>query len=164
VAYAVHRLDHFNIATRFLVHRESELAGQLQDAPNPWGFKIARTSVTHAIDGVTAILSPTPLEWPIVFIALAIGALVAAPGLPSARLIIPFAASSAIYGLGYLLVSVASEIRYHLWTMLAAALATALVAGDLATGAAVPRARLASAYAPVVVVTLLALVWRLLPA
>jgi hypothetical protein len=164
VAYAEHRLVHFNIATRFLVHDESEVAGQIQDAPNTWGYKIPRNALTRAIETGTAALSHTPLEWPIVFIALAIGAMGLAPALPSGRLILPFAASSFLYGMGYLLVSVASEIRYHLWTMLAAAFATAIVVADLAGGARVSPRHAAFSYAPFALVMVLAILWRLLPA
>lgn len=164
IAYAEHRLAHFNIATRFVVHDESEVAGQIEDAPNVWGYKIARNVVTRTIEGGTWALSHTPLEWPIVFIGLAIGALAVAPSLPSARLIAPLAASSAIYGLGYLLVSVASEIRYHFWTMLGAAFATAFVIADVAGGARVSRRHAVLAYAPFAIITVLAILWRIMPA
>ncbi|OYY90609.1 MAG: hypothetical protein B7Y45_06580 [Sphingomonas sp. 28-66-16] len=164
VAYARHRLVHFNIATRFLVHRESEVAGQMTDAPNPWHYHIHRNVVTTLVANAAAALSPTPVEWPIVYIALALGALIMAPGLPSARLIVPLAASSAIYGLGYLLVSVASELRYHLWTMLAAALASVMVAADLVTARQLPWRRAVIAYLPAAIVVLLATGWRLMPA
>ena len=164
VAYAAHRLAHFNSLTRFLVHRESEVAGQIEDAPNRWHYRVSDNAARRTINGYAALFSGTPVEWPIVWIALALGTLTIAPHLPGARTSVPVATSSALYGIGYSVVSVASELRYHLWTMIAAAIAGAIVTADLAGGAVVARWRLVVGYAPPLVVTALAIAWRLLPA
>jgi hypothetical protein len=96
----------------------------------------------------------TPLGWPIVWIALALGLVFAARGV--AGLAMPLALSAALYGGGYLVLSVASDLRYHLWTMLAAGLAFALVAD------AVPRRRWLPALLPAVAVALIGTVARLI--
>jgi hypothetical protein len=88
--------------------------------------------------------------------------LILSPVLPSRRLIVPVALSALLYGLGYLAVGVASEMRYHLWTMTGALLATIIAASDLLSGACRPRARLICAAGPVMLVTTLAAGWRLL--
>jgi len=93
--------------------------------------------------------------------ALAIGLLVVAPGLPSRRLVIPMALSGLLYGLGYLPASVACELRYHLWTMLAVLIGALIAASDMAGGTMPDRRRLLLAAAPVLLVTILCLAWRL---
>ena len=70
-------------------------------------------------------------------------------------LLMPLALSALLYGFGYLVFSVAAETRYHLWTMIAALLATVLVAGDLFAEDGISRRRAALAVAPAVIVALL---------
>lgn len=164
IAYAEHRWTHYSIATRFLVHQESEPAGQIEDAPNPWHYKVSDNWARRLINRYALLFSHTPVEWPIVWIGLAIGALIAAPALPSAWLVAPLAVSGAFYGLGYFPVSVASELRYHLWTMLAAALANAILIADVSGGARLSRRHALLAYAPAILITLLAILWRVMPA
>lgn len=145
-AYAAHRLTHFAINTRLLpVADAAERPVPHESAPNAWGFRITPNPLTRAIDTLAVTTAHTPLGWPIVAIALGLGALIAGRGSSSAWLIVPLALSSLLYGLGYLVFSVASELRYHLWTELAAFLATVMV---LAQARAIGRRRLVLAYAP----------------
>ncbi|WP_225883069.1 hypothetical protein [Sphingomonas aliaeris] len=160
IAYARHRLAHFNINTRFLVPDEIERAVQVESAPNRWGYAVTPNPVLSAIDAAALVMARTPLGWPIVWIALAIGILGISSHLPSRRIVIPLASSAVMYGMGYAMFSVASEFRYHLWTMMSA-LAMAITASDLHAGAALPRVRLFIAFAPVAVVILLGTVWRI---
>jgi hypothetical protein len=93
--------------------------------------------------------------------ALAIGLLVIAPGLPSRRLVIPLALSGLLYGLGYLPASVACELRYHLWTILAVLIAALIAGADMGQGAWPSRQRLLAAMTPLMLVTILCVIWRL---
>jgi len=161
VAYAEHRLTHFNINIRFLVHDEVERPVMGQIPPNDWGFRLTPNPLLTWLDRGARWSARTPLGWPVWWMALAIGLLVIAPGLPSRRLVIPLALSGLLYGLGYLPASVACELRYHLWTMLAVLIAALITAGDMAGGAIPARRCLLTATAPVVLVTILCLVWRL---
>jgi hypothetical protein len=162
IAYADHRLHHFNINARFLVPDEVERAVTDQSAPNDWHYGITPNAVQQAIDGAAVASSHTPLGWPIWWMAVALGALILAPGLPTRRIAVPVALSSLLYGLGYLVFSVAAELRYHLWTILAALIAAVIVAADL-HGAKVPRRRVVLAVAPAVVVALLCAGARIVP-
>lgn len=161
LAYAEHRLAHFNINSRFLVHDWVERPVQDRIPPNDWGFHLTRSGLLTWIDRAARWSALTPLGWPIWWMALALGALVLAPGLPSRRLIVPLALSGLLYGLGYLPASVAAELRYHLWTMLAALLAAAVAADDLIGGAKAGRRRWSLAVAPLAVVTILCVAWRI---
>jgi hypothetical protein len=160
-AYAAHRLTHYSIATRFLTQDGVDRPSQVENPPNRWHYTVGPNRLLTAIDWLTLAASHTPLEWPCVWIALAVGALLASPGLPSRGVTVPIAMSAALYGLGYLAVSVASELRYYLWTILASAIANAIVLADAAGGAAISRNRLLLAYGPAVIILSGCLIWRL---
>lgn len=161
IAYAEHRLAHFNINSRFLVHDEVQGAAPDDDNDNDWGFTIARNAGLRTINAITAVSIHSPLGWPIVWMTLAAGLLGIAPLLPSRAIMAPIALSALLYGLGYLPFSVSSELRYNLWTITGAGMALAFAVEDFAAGTRVSRARLAICFAPAVVVALLCLIWRL---
>jgi len=159
IAYAEHRLAHFAINTRLVpLPDATERPVPITPAPNPWGFGITPGPVLHAIDALAVATAHTPLGWPIVWMALALGALLSARGLATERLIVPLALSSLFYGGGYLVFSVAAELRYHLWTELAALIAMVLVVAERDR---LTARRLALAFLPALLVTLACLVTRL---
>ncbi|WP_174279616.1 hypothetical protein [Sphingomonas bacterium] len=160
IAYAAHRLHHFAINTRLLpLSDEIERPVPNKAAPNPWGFHVTPNPVMRTLDALAIGTAHTPLGWPIVFIGLALGVLVASWGLPGARLIAPVALSSLFYGSGYLVLSVAAELRYHLWTELAALIATALLVDELKID---NRRRLACAFVPASLAALAGVIARAL--
>jgi hypothetical protein len=161
VAYTEHRLTHFNINIRFLVHDEVERPVREQIPPNDWGFHLTPSPLLAWFDRAARWSAHTPLGWPVWWMALAIGLLVVAPGLPSRRLVTPLALSGLLYGLGYLPASVACELRYHLWTMLAVLIAALIAGADMGQGAWPSRQRLLAATTPLMLVTILCVIWRL---
>lgn len=161
-AYAEHRLQHFNRNTHFLIKGETQPPTFSQSDPNVWNEHVRPNAILAAISRIVWWSAQIPIGWPIWWMAMAVAMLILAPALPSRRLIAPIALSALLYGLGYLVVSVASEMRYHLWTMTAALIATVIAGDDLLSGARVPRRRLVAAVAPVIGVTLLGAIWRLL--
>ena len=163
IAYAEHRLTHFNINTRFLIHNQVERPIQVVAAPNDWNYKVTPNPILAAIDWAARASARTPLGWPIAWIALAFGLLLLSPALPSRRLIVPLALSALLYGLGYGVFSVAAELRYHLWTMIAALIAAVLATGDLWGMPVVPWRRVGWSATPLLVVVVLATAWRVLP-
>jgi hypothetical protein len=80
--------------------------------------------------------------------------LVIAPRLRSRRLVTGLAASALLYGGAYAVVSVAPDLRYNLWTMLAAMIA---LAAALAERAPLSWRRGTAALAPVVIVAIVEL-------
>ena len=160
IAYAHHRLAHFNLNSRFLVRDVIDKVVPNEPAPTPGNFQITQNPALHAIDRAAVLSARTPLGWPIWWMALAFGCLVLSPTLPTYGLILPVALSTLLYGLAYLVVSVAPELRYHNWTMTGTALAFVLMVDDIAAGAVVRR-RLLLAFAPAVTVTLVCIAWRI---
>ena len=168
IAYAEHRLRHFNVNTRFLVRGPVEVNGDVvrpvydRSNPNRWSYQVKPNPLHDAVDAVAMASARTPLGWPIFWIALAAGLLILVPRLPSRRLIWPLALSSLLYGLGYGVVSVSSEIRYHLWTMIAALVAACIGFADI-RDTRLERGRLLVAALPPALVTVLGVAWRLWP-
>jgi len=167
LAYAEHRLRHFNSNTYFLVrdedYDEDDSPAFSQSDPNPWHYQIRPNQIEPVIEQIVLTTLETPLGWPIWWMAMAVGALILSPRLQSRGLIVPIGLSVLLYGFAYLVVSVASEMRYHFWTMTGAAIVIVIAASDLRKGAPVSRWRLAGAFAPALLVALLGTGWRLLP-
>ena len=155
IAYAEHRLRHANQNMRFVIGHEIERPVQPQSAPNDWGYRITQNPLQRALDWLAVQTCRTPLGWPIWWIALALGMVFASRGVPGMAM--PLALSATLYGGGYFVLSVASDLRYHLWTMLAAGLAVAFLAE-----ADVSRRRLVFAGLPAVAVALIGTAARLL--
>ncbi|KKW89601.1 hypothetical protein [Sphingobium chungbukense] len=162
VAYAQHRLAHWNINARFWVHDEIERPVQRESAPNDWNFHVTAGPALDFVDAAAIRSADTPLGWPCAWMALAFGLMLAARRMPSARTIGMLAGSALFYGLGYAVFSVASELRYYLWTMMAAAMAAVIALGDMP---ALPRSVRWRAgmemAAPPLVITLVAALARL---
>jgi len=131
VAYAEHRLAHFNQATYFLIPSGPAFTAWSQSVPNPWNFHVRPNGIISMVTAVVYAAAHTPLGWPIFWIGLSFAALLLAIAADCGPELIAIAASPFLYGMGYLIFSVASGMRYHLWTISGAAIATLLVAGDL---------------------------------
>ncbi|MFD1611874.1 hypothetical protein ACFSCW_08680 [Sphingomonas tabacisoli] len=158
LAYLQHRAGHYNINARLFVTDDIAIDRPVpKDAPpNDWGFHIPGTVAQRWIDGAALAAAPTPLNWPIVWMALALGVLLAWPEGTA----LPLAASALLYGLSYFPTSVSAEMRYHLWTIIAAGLALAFAA-DAMVQRRVPLGRWLKLGAPPAFVALLCAAARL---
>ena len=161
-AYVTHRLAHFDRNTHFLVDDDGALPGlSLRSDPNDWGFRLSPSRLRDTIGAIAAWSGHVPIGWPIWWIALGLGCLPLLRVLDREDPARPMMHSALLYAFSYLPLSVASEIRYHLWTMTGTAIAVASVLCALASGAPLSRRRLAAAFLSVTVVTLLCVGARL---
>lgn len=161
VAYAKHRLDHFNRETWFLVPENPAFTAWTHSVPNPWGFQVRQRALPALIERFADAAAMSPLGWPIFWISLALGALLVAFSSKCSPAIRALAASAFLYGLSYLLVGVAVGMRYYFWTIIAAALAVLVVGVELRSRVKrPPKAVLVTAFAIVVVPTLMAIAAR----
>ena len=110
IAYAQHRIAHFNRSTFFIVPP----AQQCVEAPDMHECPVAARS-----DFVTK----NALFWPCVWLAIGF-ALLLVPGIGT--LASGLVWSGLAYGLSYAIVGVASDFRYFLWTEIAVQLALVL--------------------------------------
>ncbi|MFT3976383.1 MAG: hypothetical protein QM688_04610 [Sphingomonas bacterium] len=156
LAYAEHRLAHWNVETRFLAHDSVDRPVQVSAPPNDWGFAVTPNQVVRAVDWLACRSGETPLGWPCVWIAAMIGLLWAGRvGFP-ARVM---AWSALLYALGYAPLGVAAELRYYLWTMVAGAVALVFAMGDWRDAGMRPGWRL---WGPPLVVAVIATGFRVI--
>jgi hypothetical protein len=130
VPYITHRLAHLNSTERWLVPLHWPFAAPPFEAePNALG--LGNPGRAAAIwQRLAGYVVETPLGWPIVWIIVAISGLVAAlDRAPDAtrEMALALFASALAQEASFGFLSIASDLRYHLWPMLAAALGSALI-------------------------------------
>lgn len=163
LAYLHHRLSHVNSNLRFLLPYGTSDVTFTESVPGEFGFAFTPNAVTAAIRTSGLLEASTPAGWPAAWLALSLGWLILLPALrpgPVRVMVSALALSALCYGASYLAVSVASDLRYHLWTMMAAALASAAGIGELLRLGRLPILRITLATAPVLVVSVLGMAWR----
>jgi hypothetical protein len=126
LAYLRHRLAHFDYTMRLFVPRGlPEAVSPVDPQPNALGLGAEPGAAARAVFTLGNLWTALPLGWPIFWLSLApIGlwaAVEAEPG-PERDLAVALFLSACCGGASFLIVSVASDLRYHLWTMLAAML------------------------------------------
>ena len=130
-AYAEHRLRHWNSTERWLVSPNLQEAAPPDEAePNDLGLKAPSNPLMPAWQSVAAAEAGTPLGWPILWTSIA---LLLTPiawrrrSDPAGSLALALVASVLTLEGSFLVVSIASDVRYHLWSMTASALALILL-------------------------------------
>lgn len=126
LAYLAHRLAHLNSTERWLVPLHWPLAAPpAMSEPNDLGLASPACCAAAHWQGLAWWLSETPPAWPILWVAAAIwGLWITARGAPDdTRPIARALFLSALFQeTSFALLSISSDLRYHLWPMLAAAL------------------------------------------
>jgi uncharacterized membrane protein YvlD (DUF360 family) len=154
--YMAHRLAHLNWNWRFLLPTIPDDAVYMMSQPNDLGLRFVPNALTRIIGHAARIMAWSPLGRPISWLCLAVGLLIIAPRLPSRRFVTAIAASALCYGGAYAVVSVAADLRYNLWTMIAVMIGLAIAFADTRhEGLSIGKARLCSAFAPAAMVMLL---------
>ena len=123
IAYAAHRLSHLNLNLRFLVpaDEQSSSAPALSDANN-LGLGIGRTVPATWLWRLTKALERTPVGSPLLWLILSIGlgwVLLATPRQPARDMGLSLALSAICMTFSFAVVSIASDLRYHLWLIVA---------------------------------------------
>lgn len=131
LAYAEHRLTHFNLSTWFLVSKGPKDTAWSQSAPNPWGYQVRQNRVLATVNAAAELAGATPIGWPIFWISIGLAAFILGVSIRVSPQILAIPASASFYGLGFLIFGVATGMRYHMWTITGSALGAALVAGEL---------------------------------
>lgn len=122
-AYAAHRIAHLNRNWRIAPPAIPNDAVYVMSAPNDLGLSFTARPSAKTVSNAAWAMARSPLGRPFVWIICAAVLLILSPWLSERRFVATMAASALCYGLGYLVFSVASDLRYHLWTMLAAQIA-----------------------------------------
>ena len=143
IAYAAHRIAHLNSTDRWLVPARWPDANPPQTTePNDLTLG-SPGKMAVAWQRFAAMLVDTPIGWPVVWIVVAATALAVARSRPrtAARdLATALLGSALLLEASFAVLSIASDLRYHLWPMIAAAMGAVL----LADGTPVPRRTVAA--------------------
>ncbi|UZK66177.1 hypothetical protein [Sphingomonas sp. M1-B02] len=128
-AYLSHRLAHWNATMRWFVPWHfPQAVPQAESLPNRLGLATPGRQVI-AFDRVAGWLANSPLGAPILAFAAALAVLaLAKPAQITAHgLAVSLALSAVAMEASFLFLSIASDMRYHLWSMLAAWLSLILL-------------------------------------
>jgi hypothetical protein len=117
LAYARHRLEHFNSSTTFLVEPAHRCRWETSSA----------CSMPKLQRAMKDFVRKNALYWPCIWLALGLWLLLKGGAGAEVKAL---AWSGLLYGAGYLLVGVATDPRYHLWTTLSIATAAGLFLAD----------------------------------
>ncbi len=135
IAYAQHRFMHWNSTERWLVAPGlPDAAPPVEAEPNSLGLGTPSSPIAAAWQDIAAAEAATPLGWPIVWTVVALFILLPARRRrdePAGRLALALLASAIALELSFLAISIASDLRYHLWPMIASPLALILLSDDL---------------------------------
>lgn len=166
LAYAEHRLVHFNLNIRFLSLRRITQPVWNASKTHYAEFQKTPNLLLSAFNFAASRNAESPFGWPVLAMAVAAGVLIVTKYLRSRALVTPLALSALSYGLSYLPISVAADLRYHMWTTIAAAIAGVIALADINHERdAIPRRRLLLAALPVSIVLSLGILarWILTP-
>jgi hypothetical protein len=157
LAYAEHRLTHFNQSTWFVVRDNPDPPAWKQSVPNPWNFRVRPNPALTAVDTIADWTSRTPLGWPVFWIAIALAVLILRRAAGLTDYVTAVAASAFLYGTGYLIFGVATGMRYYVWVITGAAIATVLATAELSLSPRrIDRRSIVLASATVIVPTVIA--------
>jgi hypothetical protein len=149
-AYAEHRAAHLNSTLRIVTPPDEHSATAPYATPeNLYNIGARATPMSKALSRVAAGVAETPLGVPAVWLvaALAMGwVLLGTPRQPAQELGLSLILSALLMTASFAIVSIASDLRYHLWLLLSTALAGTL----LGACRNVPRVRLAIALGVIV--------------
>jgi hypothetical protein len=130
-AYTLHRIAHWNSTERWLVKPGlPDAAPPLEAEPNDLGLQTPSSPVAATWQDVAAAEAATPFGWPISWTLIAVVLLPVAwrrRDDPSGSLALALLASALVLEISFLAISIASDLRYHLWPMTASALAAILL-------------------------------------
>ncbi|MFA6112744.1 MAG: hypothetical protein WC729_02100 [Sphingomonas sp.] len=133
IAYLEHRLAHLNSTDRLLVPLgRPDAAPPRRSEPNDLGL-VSPSPAASAIARAGGWLVETPLGWPIAWIVVAATGLLVALGRPKSPprdLALALAVSALTLEASFAVVSIASDLRYHLWPMMAVALMMVLLVAE----------------------------------
>jgi hypothetical protein len=130
LAYGAHRIAHLNSTGRWLVPLHWPLAAPPAGAePNDLGFP-APSPIAADWQRLAGWLTDMPLGWPVFWVAAALWGLHAGRTRPAGSqrdLATALFLSALFQEASFALLSISSDLRYHLWSMLAAALGWAIL-------------------------------------
>ena len=132
LAYVEHRLAHLNATLRITTPKdEKSAAAPAKSDANPYALGGPATPLTTLLKLVATALERTPLGSPAVWLVFLCGigwTLLGTAPQPARDLGLALAFSGMMLTASFAVVSIASDLRYHLWLMVASGLAALALA------------------------------------
>ena len=163
LAYAAHRLEHWNIASQFLTRKTTDRWITSASDPNDWNFHVDPNPANRMVTAAVWAVNATPFGWPCWWMAFSFALVALGRRLSHSSQMLALAGSALLYELGNSVFSVATELRYHCWSMLAALIAAVMFAGcwrETPAALRPDRVHQLLAAAPLVATAFLGLGWR----
>jgi hypothetical protein len=133
LAYAEHRLAHLNATLRVATPNDEKSApAPARSDANPYALGGAASPLTTTLKTVAGALERTPLGAPVVWLVFLCGigwTLLGTAPQPARELGLALACSALLLTASFAVVSIASDLRYHLWLIIAAGLGALALAG-----------------------------------
>ena len=133
LAYAEHRLAHLDATLRIATPAdEKSAAAPFRSDANPYALGGPATSLTATLKTVADAIERTPLGVPAVWLVFLCGigwTLLGTAPQPARDLGLALAFSGMTMTASFAVVSIASDLRYHLWLIVASGLAVLALAG-----------------------------------
>jgi hypothetical protein len=130
LAYVAHRLGHLNSTERWLVPAHwPSAAPPAKSEPNDEGLH-SPGAAAQAWQRAAQVMAETPLGWPIAWVMVAVTGLVVGIRRGAGRsrdLALALFVSALALEASFAVLSIASDLRYHLWPMVATALGCVLL-------------------------------------
>lgn len=135
LAYLEHRFAHWNSTERWLVPPGlPDMEPPIEAEPNQLGLGTPQSRLASSWHDAAAIETNTPAAWPIVWTVIAVLLMPIAwrrRSDPVGGLALALLVSAVTLEASFLAISIASDVRYHLWSMTASALGLILLADRL---------------------------------
>ena len=132
-AYVAHRLAHWNSTERWLVGAGSPSAlPPVTSQPNDLDLA-SPGQAARLWQTIETVTLDTPLGWPIAFLSVALVGIAVAirrDASPLRDLALALLVSAVLLEASFLVLSIASDLRYHLWSMVATTIAVVLLVAD----------------------------------
>ena len=133
LAYGEHRLAHLDATLRVATpNDERSAAAPFRSDPNPHALGGGATPLTASLKTIAVLIERTPLGAPVVWLIAVCGigwTLLGTVAQPARDLGLALAFSAMMITASFAVVSIASDLRYHLWLITATGLATVALAG-----------------------------------
>jgi len=130
IGYAEHRLVHLNSNLRLWTDlSERDAVPPANSEPNAYGIGGHAHAATRLMIAAAWWQADSPIGWPVMWLVASLALLWASRpgGDGQQRLGWALALSAACMAASYAVVSIASDLRYHFWSMIAGALAAVLL-------------------------------------
>ncbi|WP_404711228.1 hypothetical protein [Sphingomonas sp. MMS24-J13] len=132
IAYAQHRIAHLNSNLRFWVGPgQWDAAPPIYSENNRLGLGGPPVAAGQELVEASRTMAASPLGWPFAWFGLSLGLLWASARVEGGGQVAlgrALALSTVCMSASFAVISIASDLRYHLWSMIAAALAWILLA------------------------------------